>query len=82
MAYTTKFFIRIKDVIDSFHPDLIFFDDTKLPLCPVRTYHTTEVIKAASTATTSPYSRAGDGSVGSHSRGKELFSAARSAGTT
>src|ERR1039458_7044822 len=31
-AYTTKFFNRIKDVIDSYHPDLIFFDDTKLPL--------------------------------------------------
>src|SRR5476649_2817307 len=31
-AYTTKFFNRIKDVIDGYHPDLIFFDDTKLPL--------------------------------------------------
>ena len=31
-AYTTKFFNRIKDLIDSYHPDLIFFDDTKLPL--------------------------------------------------
>ena len=30
--YTTKFFNRIKDVIDSYHPDLIFFDDTKLPI--------------------------------------------------
>jgi alpha-L-fucosidase len=31
-AYVTKFFNRIKDLIDSYHPDLIFFDDTKLPL--------------------------------------------------
>ncbi len=31
-AYVTKFFNRIKDVIDSYHPDVIFFDDTKLPL--------------------------------------------------
>jgi alpha-L-fucosidase len=31
-AYVTKFFKRIKDLIDSYHPDLIFFDDTKLPL--------------------------------------------------
>jgi alpha-L-fucosidase len=31
-AYTDKFFNRIKDLIDGYHPDLIFFDDTKLPL--------------------------------------------------
>jgi alpha-L-fucosidase len=31
-AYVTKFFNRIKDLIDGYHPDLIFFDDTKLPL--------------------------------------------------
>jgi alpha-L-fucosidase len=31
-AYVAKFFNRIKDLIDGYHPDLIFFDDTKLPL--------------------------------------------------
>jgi len=31
-AYVNKFFNRIKDLIDGYHPDLIFFDDTKLPL--------------------------------------------------
>jgi alpha-L-fucosidase len=31
-AYMSKFFNRIKDLIDNYHPDLIFFDDTKLPL--------------------------------------------------
>jgi len=31
-AYVAKFFNRIKDLIDSYHPDLIFFDDSKLPL--------------------------------------------------
>jgi alpha-L-fucosidase len=31
-AYTTKFFNRTKDLIDNYHPDLIFFDDSKLPL--------------------------------------------------
>jgi alpha-L-fucosidase len=31
-AYVAKFFNRVKDVIDSYHPDLIFFDDTQLPL--------------------------------------------------
>jgi alpha-L-fucosidase len=31
-AYTAKFFNRIKDLIDGYHPDLIFFDDTNLPL--------------------------------------------------
>jgi alpha-L-fucosidase len=27
-----KYFNRIKDLVDSYHPDLIFFDDPKLPL--------------------------------------------------
>jgi alpha-L-fucosidase len=31
-AYVAKYFNRIKDLIDSYHPDLIFFDDPKLPL--------------------------------------------------
>jgi alpha-L-fucosidase len=31
-AYTAKYFNRIKDLIDQHHPDLIFFDDSKLPL--------------------------------------------------
>ena len=31
-AYVNKFFNRIKDLIDGYRPDLIFFDDTKLPL--------------------------------------------------
>jgi len=31
-AYVAKFFNRIKDLIDGYHPDLIFFDDTQLPL--------------------------------------------------
>jgi alpha-L-fucosidase len=31
-AYVTKFFNRTKDLIDNYHPDLIFFDDSKLPL--------------------------------------------------
>jgi alpha-L-fucosidase len=31
-AYVAKYFNRIKDLIDSYHPDLIFFDDTELPL--------------------------------------------------
>jgi alpha-L-fucosidase len=31
-AYATKYFNRIKDCIDKYHPDLIFFDDPKLPL--------------------------------------------------
>ena len=31
-AYRTKFFNRIKDLFDQHHPDLVFFDDSKLPL--------------------------------------------------
>jgi len=31
-AYVAKFFNRIKDLFDQHHPDLVFFDDTKLPL--------------------------------------------------
>ncbi len=31
-AYVRKYFNRIKDLIDNYHPDLIFFDDPKLPL--------------------------------------------------
>ena len=31
-AYVTKFFNRVKNLIDGYHPDLIFFDDSKLPL--------------------------------------------------
>jgi alpha-L-fucosidase len=31
-AYCTKFFNRTKDLIDKYHPDLIYFDDTILPL--------------------------------------------------
>jgi alpha-L-fucosidase len=31
-AYVAKFFNRIKDLIDGYHPDVIFFDDSKLPL--------------------------------------------------
>jgi alpha-L-fucosidase len=31
-AYATKFFNRIKDLTDQYRPDLIFFDDPKLPL--------------------------------------------------
>ena len=31
-AYVMKYFNRIKDLIDQHHPDLIFFDDPKLPL--------------------------------------------------
>jgi alpha-L-fucosidase len=31
-AYVAKYFNRIKDLIDGYHPDLIFFDDSKLPL--------------------------------------------------
>jgi len=31
-AYVAKFFNRIKDCIDKYRPDLIFFDDPKLPL--------------------------------------------------
>jgi len=31
-AYVSKFFNRIKDLLDQYHPDLVFFDDPKLPL--------------------------------------------------
>jgi alpha-L-fucosidase len=31
-AYVTKYFNRVKDLIDNYQPDLIFFDDSKLPL--------------------------------------------------
>jgi alpha-L-fucosidase len=31
-AYATKFFNRIKDLLDQYRPDLAFFDDPKLPL--------------------------------------------------
>jgi len=31
-AYATKYFNRMKDLFDQHHPDLVFFDDTKLPL--------------------------------------------------
>ena len=31
-AYRTKLFHRIKDLFDQHHPDLVFFDDSKLPL--------------------------------------------------
>jgi alpha-L-fucosidase len=31
-AYCTKFFNRTKDLIDKYHPDLLYFDDTVLPL--------------------------------------------------
>ena len=31
-AYIAKYFNRVKDLIDQHHPDLIFFDDSKLPL--------------------------------------------------
>ena len=31
-AYTAKFFNRIKSLLDQYHPDLVFFDDSKLPL--------------------------------------------------
>ena len=31
-AYIDKFFNRVKDLIDSYDPDLLYFDDTHLPL--------------------------------------------------
>ena len=31
-AYCLKFFNRVKDLVDSYHPDLLYFDDTVLPL--------------------------------------------------
>jgi alpha-L-fucosidase len=34
-AYCEKFFNRTIDLIDSYNPDLVYFDDTALPLWPV-----------------------------------------------
>jgi alpha-L-fucosidase len=34
-AYCDKFYNRTVDLINQFHPDLIYFDDTALPLWPV-----------------------------------------------
>jgi alpha-L-fucosidase len=34
-AYCEKFYNRTVDLIDKYHPDLIYFDDTALPLWPV-----------------------------------------------
>lgn len=34
-AYCEKFYDRTIDLIDKYHPDLIYFDDTALPLWPV-----------------------------------------------
>ena len=34
-AYCTKFYNRTVDLIHKYHPDLIYFDDTVLPLWPV-----------------------------------------------
>lgn len=34
-AYNTKFLNRTLDLIDSYRPDLVYFDDTALPLWPV-----------------------------------------------
>src|SRR6202011_5902505 len=31
-AYVSKWFYRIKDLIDKYQPDLLYFDDTQLPL--------------------------------------------------
>ncbi|MCX7046429.1 MAG: alpha-L-fucosidase [Candidatus Sumerlaeota bacterium] len=31
-TYCDKFFNRVKDLIDKYHPDLLYFDDGKLPL--------------------------------------------------
>ncbi|MGA2544358.1 MAG: alpha-L-fucosidase [Verrucomicrobiota bacterium] len=33
-AYVEKFFNRIIDLIDKYHPDLLYFDDTILPIYP------------------------------------------------
>ena len=33
-AYTDKFYNRTIDLINKYHPDLLYFDDTKLPLYP------------------------------------------------
>ena len=34
-AYCDKFYNRVVDLINKYHPDLIYFDDTSLPLWPV-----------------------------------------------
>lgn len=34
-AYANKFFERTRDLIDSYDPDMVYFDDTVLPLWPV-----------------------------------------------
>ncbi len=34
-AYITKFYNRVIDLIDKYHPDVLYFDDTVLPLYPV-----------------------------------------------
>jgi alpha-L-fucosidase len=34
-AYCDKFYNRTVDLIDKYHPDLIYFDDTALPLWPI-----------------------------------------------
>lgn len=34
-AYCTKFYNRTIDLINQFHPDLVYFDDTALPLWPI-----------------------------------------------
>lgn len=34
-AYAEKFYKRTMDLIDRYHPDLVYFDDSKLPLWPV-----------------------------------------------
>ncbi|MBM3878689.1 MAG: methyltransferase domain-containing protein [Verrucomicrobia bacterium] len=31
-AYADKFFLRVKDLVDSYRPDLLYFDDNVLPL--------------------------------------------------
>jgi len=31
-GYTDKWFLRTQDLIDKYHPDLLYFDDTELPL--------------------------------------------------
>jgi alpha-L-fucosidase len=34
-AYCEKFFNRTIDLIDAYHPDMVYFDDTALPLWPI-----------------------------------------------
>ncbi len=34
-AYLTKFYNRVVDLIDKYHPDVLYFDDTVLPFYPV-----------------------------------------------